>query len=214
MNQTLRRILELVGMVESQQAVLRRKLLQQSQQKPQGKASLIVRKVGTKENSAASMIRSLTGLDMAEVSALLNHLPHPLLIHVSAETAVAAQRSLARLGVETEIIGLSVNPEDVVLPEKTPAKEGQQRRQKRPFPIQAGNYTVTLTTVGLLGERVLDGVQRITGRAVPDLAVLEEKLPLVLLEGVDEETAVKAQTLLQMVGAVVNIDEQAGEAPE
>ncbi len=207
MNQTLRRILEMVGMVESQQVLLRRKLGMLSQKKPQGKASLILRSVGAKQNSAVAIIRDLTGLELSEVLLLLNQLPAPLLIHVSAETAVAAQRKLDRLGVKTEIIGLPTSSENVTVPSEVKSAQKPARQQKKPFSIRKGNYAVTLTSIGLLGERVLDGVQRITGRTIPGLAKLEEALPLIVLEGVDQETAVKAQTYLQMVGAVVDIDE-------
>ncbi len=214
MNQTLRRILEWVGMMESRHDILRRRVMEISRNLPQGKASLIVRSVGGKQNSALSTMRNVTDLELGEVVDLLNVLPAPLLIHVSAETAVAAKQKLDRLGVQTEIIGLSAKQQEDAQPEKTPTKEGASPRQQRPFSLQPGNYRVTLTTVGLLGERVLDGVQRIMGRSMPSVAALEETLPLVLLRGVDQETAVKAQTLLQMVGAVVDIDEQVAEVAE
>lgn len=210
MNPTLRRILELVGAVESQEKVVRRKLALASQAKPQGKASLILRAVGKKQNSILSVIRNMTGLETEEVLTLLRSLPAPVLIHVSPETAVAAQKALLRLGVDAEVIGIPAT-EVEALARMGDAPQVKAVARKRGMRIQPGPFVVTLTTIGLLGERVLDGVQRITGDTIPALLDLEHKLPLVLLKGVDEETAIKAQTLLQMVGAVVEIDQQQPE---
>jgi ribosomal protein L7/L12 len=212
MNPTVRRILELFGAVESRETVVRRKLALASQAKPQGKTSLIVRSAGKKQNSILSVIRSMTGLETEEVLTLLRSLPAPVLIHVSPETAVAAQKALVRLGVDTEIIGLPSGELEALVriieaPQEKPS--GRVKGMK----IRQGPFVVTLTTIGLLGDRVLDGVQRITGDTIPALADLEQKLPVVLLRGVDEETAVKAQTLLQMVGAVVEIDQRPEEFP-
>lgn len=211
MNPTVRRILELFGAVESREKVVRRKLLLASQAKPQGKASLVVRAVGKKRHSIMSAIRGMTGLDTEEIITLLQSLPAPLLMHVSPETAVAAQKALVRLGVDTEIVGLPAG-ELETLERKIEALADQPGPRTQGLKAQPGPFVVTLTAVGLLGERVLEGVQRISGKAAPALADLEQKLPLVLLQGVDEETAVKAQTLLQMVGAVVEIDVQTEEA--
>ena len=67
--------------------------------------------------------------------------------------------------------------------------------------------------VGALAELLKDAdAKQAAARALgsigtPEAAkALEAALPLQLLDGVDEDTAVRAQTLLQMVGAVVDIE--------
>lgn len=206
MNEMLRTILELIGLRESPRAMMQRKLRLVSQSKTPGRATLVVKSLGMKQNSAISALREITDLPRADIIALAGMLPLPLLTHVSMETAVAAQKLLTLIGVESEI----VSPDTIPTASQQPAMREtavSTHRARKPFAVQPGLYTVTLTAVGLLGERVLEGVQRITGRAMGDTAVLEAALPFTVLTGVDEETAVRAQTSLQMVGAVVDIDD-------
>ncbi|MBE2199257.1 MAG: hypothetical protein IAE79_11655 [Anaerolinea sp.] len=206
MNEMLRTVLELIGLRESPRAMMQRKLRLVSQSKTPGRATLVVKSLGMKQNSAISALREITDLPRTDIIALAGMLPLPLLTHVSMETAVAAQKILALIGVESEI----VSPDTIPPASQQPAVREtavSTPRARKPFAVQPGSYTVTLTAVGLLGERVREGVQRITGRAMGDTAVLEAALPLTLLTGVDEETAVRAQTSLQMVGAVVDIDD-------
>lgn len=210
MNEMLRTILELIGLRESPRAMMQRKLRLVSQSKTPGRATLVVKSLGMKQNSAISALREITDLPRADIIALAGMLPLPLLTHVSMETAVAAQKLLTLIGVESEI----VSPDTIPTASQQPAMRETAvslPRARKPFAVQPGSYRVTLTAVGLLGERVLEGVQRITGRAMGDTAVLEAALPFTVLTGVDEETAVRAQTSLQMVGAVVDIDD-AGDA--
>lgn len=214
MNPQIRRILELVGVLPSQQEVLRRKLVLASRARPRGAVSLLLRRVGTKQSSVVSLVRNLTGLEFDEAVALLNHLPMPLLVDVSLETAVDAKNKLERLGVEVELlepgqIGRPTTPPPRVppVPVKTRPETRPEPRRKADFVTRPGAYAVTLTAVGLLGERVLAAVQQVTGKRFANVAALEAALPLLLLRQVDEETAVRAQMLLQMVGAVVDIDQ-------
>ncbi len=210
MNPQVRRILELVGVLPSQQEALRRKLVLASRARPRGAVSLLLRRVGTKQSSVVSLVRNLTGLEFDEAVALLNYLPMPLLVDVSLETAVDAKNKLERLGVEVELLEpASVVPLSSPLPQSpsAPPVTRLKESQKAGFATRPGEYAVTLTAVGLLGERVLSAVQQVTGKRFADVTALEESLPLLLLHQVDEETAVRAQTLLQMVGAVVDIDQ-------
>lgn len=213
MNPQVRRVLELVGLLPSQQETLRRKLLEASRARPRGAVSLLLRRVGTKQSSVVSLIRSLTGLEFDEVVTLLDSLPMPLLIDVNLETAVDARNKLEQLGVEVELVEpTQATRPTPLLPQVPPvlAKAKPGPRQQAGFATRPGEYVVTLTAVGLLGERVLTAVQRVTGKTFPDVATLAAALPLLLLRQVDEETAVRAQTLLQMVGAVVDIDRLQG----
>ncbi len=210
MNPQIRRILELVGVLPSQQEVLRRKLVLASRARPRGAVSLLLRRVGTKQSSVVSLVRNLTGLEFDEAVALLNHLPMPLLVDVSLETAVDAKNKLERLGVEVELVESAQAVQPTSLPPKlssAPSVGKPEPRRKAEFTTHPGAYVVTLTAVGLLGERVLAAVQQVTGKRFANVAALEAALPLLLLRQVDEETAVRAQMLLQMVGAVVDIDQ-------
>lgn len=210
----IRAVLELLGVVESQQSLVQKELGIFSRTLPPGRATLIVHSLGKKENSAVSLIRQVTGLNLREVLIYTQSVPAPLLTRVSAKTAATVQHRLARVGIETEIIG--VYEEDLPQTQQVqPQAEDAPTlvRAALPFPMTMGNYSVTLTSLGLLEERVLQGVERITGRTIPGVRELADDLPIMLLDGVDQDTAIKAQTMLQMVGAVVDIGENLVDEP-
>ena len=93
----IRTVLELLGVVESQQSLVQKELAIFSRTLPPGRATLIVHSLGEKENSAVSLIRQVTGLNLREVLVYTQSMPAPLLTRVSAKTAVTVQRRLARL---------------------------------------------------------------------------------------------------------------------
>jgi large subunit ribosomal protein L7/L12 len=77
---------------------------------------------------------------------------------------------------------------------------------RRPPPaLSSGPYTVTLTAVGLLEERVAQKLARLTGLELSAAQALLADLPATLLRGVDEATAHRVQQTLQMLGAVVEV---------
>lgn len=230
MNKVLRSILETIGAIESQEAKLQQRLRQLSRTLPQGEATLVVRSVGNRENSAVAAIRDATGISLQEALAFLEILPAPLLINVSSVAAASAQKTLHVMGVETEIIGV-YDPDaarreiEAKAPPAADLAEIAGIADMKPidtekafasaahFPpstmtathVEKGSYIVILERVGLLEERVQEGVQTLTGWEDARIEDLFEILPQPVLENVNQETAVRAQTQLQMVGAVVDI---------
>ncbi|MCA9973967.1 MAG: hypothetical protein KC425_27335, partial [Anaerolineales bacterium] len=215
---TVQQLLEAVGLVESPARQVRRKLALLSQAQQPGRVTVIVTGVEGRENSAISALRQVTDLPLREVLAYLRILPAPLLTNVSPQVAEATAALLRKRGVQVRLVGLeeaqpaavqpAAQPAPAAAPANRMAAASPARRAPRAFAVRPGDYVVTLTTVGLLGERVLDGVRRLTGEAYADVRALEAALPLRLLDGVDQDTAVRAQIALQMIGAVVDIDER------
>lgn len=199
--QIVQQILEAVGVVESPAKQVRRKLRLLSQAQPQGRVTLSVTDIGSRENSAISVLREVTDFPLRDVLAFIRLLPAPLLTDVSPEVAEATAVLLRKRGIQVTISGLNTTQPAAAQP--AAPQPGRKRFATRP-----GGYAVTLVAVGLLGERVLSGVRQMVDRPIDGVAALEALLPLQLLDGVDQETAVRAQVLLQMVGAVVDIDER------
>jgi large subunit ribosomal protein L7/L12 len=83
---------------------------------------------------------------------------------------------------------------------------GRTPPARRPPPaLSSGPYTVSLTAVGLLEERVAQKLARLTGLELSAAQALLADLPATLLRGVDEATAHRVQQTLQMLGAVVEV---------
>ncbi len=161
MNEMLRTILELIGLRESPRAMMQRKLRLVSQSKTPGRATLVVKSLGMKQNSAISALREITDLPRADIIALAGMLPLPLLTNVSMETAVAAQKLLTLIGVESEI----VSPDTIPTASQQPAMREtavSTHRARKPFAVQPGLYTVTLTAVNAYGSDARTRSQYIT----------------------------------------------------
>jgi ribosomal protein L7/L12 len=203
MYEMIRNVLEAVGVIESKQAMVKKKLGLVSQIKPHGPVTVVVHSLGTKHISAMSAVRQLTGLKLEEIVVLTEMLPWPLLRNVSLAFALQAQELLEVMGIEVELIGvLSENAQVTPLP-KTETAASLPAAQ---VTLPTGDYVVWLTEIGLLEERVIEGICRITGVSREEANVLTRQLPQAILVGVDEQTAHLLQRELQMVAAVVDIE--------
>jgi ribosomal protein L7/L12 len=203
MNETIRTILELIGAIESQQTVVKKKLALLSQAKPSGPVTLLVHDAGARKISAITAIRKVAGLSLEDAFVFADMLPWPLLRNVSVETAVEALKRLERMGVKAELTGL---PTDDVGVSAEEALETDSRRTADRVPaLPRGNFVVELISAGLLENRVIEGLQEYAGLGISRAQTIAHEPPQTIVAGVDEQTAHLLQRELQMIGALVDI---------
>ncbi|MFQ5421439.1 MAG: ribosomal protein L7/L12 [Anaerolineae bacterium] len=205
----VRRILELIGAIESKEKVVRRRLAVVNQAKPRGKVSVILEDMGPKQTSAVIALRKLTGLNLTDTLTIANEmLPIAILRHVSPETAVLAQEALQSVGAVVGIVG-----ETGQIAAKNPITESRQMLDAddvielaAPEPETGeGEFVVILNSAGLLPDRIAKILQELTGWRLGEVMTAVTQPPQPILLGVDEDTAFKAQRDLQMYGAVVDV---------
>jgi len=211
MYELIRNVLEAVGVIESKQAVLKKKLGLVSQIKPHGPVTLVVRSLGAKPISAMSAVRRLTGLNLEEIAVFTEMLPWPLLRNVSLDFALQARDLLEVMGIEVELIGVPPEAAQGIAAPKTQAAESLPTAA---VTLPEGDYVVWLTQIGLLEERVIEGICRMTGIGREEARAKTCQLPQPIMVGVDEETAQLMQREIQMVGAVVDIERAASSGQE
>ena len=227
----IRLILEEIGVLESAKEQLQNRVRQLSAVRSRGPASVVVKGVGDKQRSAISAIRQVSGLSTQEALKFINLLPAPLLIHVDEKTAVAAGDHLTSRGLIVSVVGIpirTVKPKEVepaeslvdllniidvepTPPPETPVAElpaasWPEPEQSQPdIDVGEGEYVVVLERAGLLTERIESMLPQIAAMTPQMAAKLMSVLPQPILIGVDQATAHKAQSQLQMFGAVVEV---------
>jgi ribosomal protein L7/L12 len=210
--QVIRRILQLLGVIERKDTAVRRRLAAINQNKPRGSVSVVLEELGPKKISAVTAVRKVTGLNLEDALILAEEmLPFPILTNVDQETAELAQEILETMGARVRLVGHSV-------PARRPSKRATETKARIepdmgvvvPMPAlepepEEGEYVVVLEDASLLPERVAQVLVRLTGWSQEEAAITVDKLPQPILLGVAEETAFRAQRELQMLGAVVDV---------
>lgn len=202
MNEAIRRFLELLGVIESKQVSVKRKLGLLSQAKPRGPVDLLVHMVGPKNISALAAIRKISGLSLDDALVFSEMLPWPLLRKVSLEAAEEARERLERVGVEVELRGMS-HEKSALLGETN--EQTDVKVEKLPGTMSAGDYVVTLVEVGLLEHRIIERMRDLIGLSEAQAKSICGATPRTIVSGVDIESAHHLQRELQMMGAVVDV---------
>ncbi len=209
LNQLIRKIMELTGVIESRQQVVRRRLAAVNQAKPRGQVSVILEDIGPKQTSAVIAVRKLTGLNLTDTLTIVNDLlPLAILRQVSPETAVLAQELLESVGAQVRIVGETAKPAgqpSVKAEPLIPDAAGVIELAEPAPETGEGEFVVILNNAGLLPDRIAQIVQALTGWGLGEVMTAVTQPPHPILLGVDEETAFKAQRELQMYGAVVDV---------
>jgi len=206
--QAIRRMLELLGVVERKDTAVRRRLAAINQSKKRGAVTVVLEDMGPRKISALTAVRKVTGLNLEDVMTLAElMLPVPILTNVDQETANLALELLEAMGAKARLAGgkkpAAARPEKEA---KLESRNAAFAATAMPEPVKAeGEWVVVLQDASLLPERIVQILQRLVKWSAAEAVKAVADLPQPIFIGVDEEAALRAQRELQMYGAVVDV---------